>query len=63
MARKGQRRARGRPEAGMNEEASAGEEDVQNRSTIFRKGLADHQTKQDDYASKSAHTHGRTTAS
>ena len=48
MARKGQRRARGRPEAGMNEEASAGEEDVQNRPTIFRKGLADHQTKQDD---------------
>jgi len=24
----------------MNEEASAGEEDVQNRSTIFRKGPA-----------------------
>jgi len=28
MARKGQRQARGGPEAGMNEEASAGEEDV-----------------------------------
>jgi len=31
----------GRPEAGMNEEASAGEEDVQIQPTIFRKGLAD----------------------
>ena len=29
---------RGRPEAGMNEETSAGEEGVQNRPTIFRKG-------------------------
>jgi len=48
MERKGQRQARGGPEAGMNEEASAGEEDVKNRPTIFRKGLADHQTKQDD---------------
>jgi len=28
MARTGQRQAGGRPEAGMNEEASAGEEDV-----------------------------------
>jgi len=34
----GRRQARGRPEAGMNEEASAGEEDVQNSPTIFRKG-------------------------
>jgi len=34
----GRRQARGRPEAGMNEEASAGEEEVQNRPTIFRKG-------------------------
>ena len=34
----GPRQARGRPEAGMNEEASAGEEDVQNSPTIFRKG-------------------------
>jgi len=30
MARKGQRQAGGRPEAGMNEEASAGEEVFQN---------------------------------
>jgi len=37
----GQRQARGRHEAGMNEEASAGDEDVQNRPTIFRKGRAD----------------------
>jgi len=28
MVRNGRRQARGRPEAGMNEEASAGEEDV-----------------------------------
>jgi len=34
----GQRQAGGRPEAGMNEEASAGEEELQNRPTIFRKG-------------------------
>jgi len=38
MARKGRGQARGRPEAGMNEEASTGEEVVQNRPTIFRKG-------------------------
>ena len=52
IARKDQRRARGRPEAGqrqagggpeagMNEEASAGEEVVQNRSTIFPQRAAD----------------------
>jgi len=38
MERNDQRQARGRPEAGMNEEASAEEEDVHNRPTIFRKG-------------------------
>jgi len=36
MARTGQRQARGRPEAGMIEEASAGKEVVQKRPTIFR---------------------------
>jgi len=41
MAQAGQRQAGGGPEAGMNEEASAGEEDVQIQPTIFRKGLAD----------------------
>jgi len=41
MARTGQRQARGRPEAGMIEEASAGKEVVQKRPTIFRKGGAD----------------------
>jgi|GEM_PF-2381941 len=46
IVKNGQGQARGRPEAGqrqageagMNEEASAGEEEVQNRPTIFRKG-------------------------
>jgi len=37
IVRKGPRQARGGPEAGMNEEASAGKEDVQIRPTIFRK--------------------------
>jgi len=41
MVSKSQRQARGRPEAGMNEEASAGTEDVQNKSPRFRKGKAD----------------------
>ena len=37
-AEAGRKQARGRPEAGMNEKASAREEVVKNSPTIFRKG-------------------------